>query len=83
MQTQHELLQLLGSSVTCAILGKAGPQRSRILGTLHKDERKASLETLGKNYSAHAKARTGSSSPNSFADWGACPEAWLNGPAPF
>ena len=29
---QDELLQLLAKSVTCAILGKAGPQRSRILG---------------------------------------------------
>ena len=33
---QEELLLLLAKSVTCAILGKAGPQRSRILGTLHK-----------------------------------------------
>lgn len=52
---QHELLQLLAHSVTCAILGKAGPQRSRVLGTLHKDERKQSLETLGPQYAAHAK----------------------------
>jgi COP9 signalosome complex subunit 4 len=51
---QEDLMELLGKSVTCAILGKAGPQRSRILGTLFKDERINSLETLS-GYDAHAK----------------------------
>jgi hypothetical protein len=42
--------------VTCAILGKAGPQRSRILDLLHKDERLAGLATLeGAGYEAHPK----------------------------
>ncbi|GAB5034752.1 cop9 signalosome complex subunit 4-like [Nannochloropsis oceanica] len=50
----EELLLLLGKSVTCAILGKAGPQRSRILGTLHKDERTGTLESL-EQHKAHAK----------------------------
>lgn len=47
-------MELLGKSVTCAILGKAGPQRSRILGTLFKDERINSLETMA-GFEAHAK----------------------------
>lgn len=33
---QQDLLELLGRAITCAILGKAGPQRSRILGMLFK-----------------------------------------------
>ncbi|TMW64471.1 hypothetical protein Poli38472_011351 [Pythium oligandrum] len=33
------LLELLKKGVTCAILASAGPQRSRLLGTLYKDER--------------------------------------------
>ena len=49
-----DLLELLGKAVTCSILGNAGPQRSRILGTLCKDERVATLETL-KQYSTHAQ----------------------------
>jgi len=47
-------LELLGKSVTCAILGKAGPQRSRILGTLFKDERINNLDSMA-NFGAHAK----------------------------
>ncbi|KAF1790120.1 Winged helix-turn-helix DNA-binding domain [Phytophthora cactorum] len=31
--------ELLSKAVTCAILASAGPQRSRLLGTLYKDER--------------------------------------------
>lgn len=31
---QEDLLELLGKAVTCAILGKAGQQRSRVLGLL-------------------------------------------------
>ncbi|ETV83169.1 hypothetical protein H257_03969 [Aphanomyces astaci] len=34
-----DLLQLLSKAVTCAILAAAGPQRSRLLATLYKDER--------------------------------------------
>ncbi|GMF65320.1 unnamed protein product [Phytophthora lilii] len=34
-----DLLELLSKAVTCAILASAGPQRSRLLGTLYKDER--------------------------------------------
>ena len=33
---QEDLLELLGKAVTCAVLGKAGPQRSRVLGLLYK-----------------------------------------------
>ena len=36
---QEELVNLLCKAVTCALLGNAGPQRSRILGLLYKDER--------------------------------------------
>ena len=43
---QEDLLELLGKAVTCAVLGKAGPQRSRVLGLLHKDERVLSLEQV-------------------------------------
>jgi COP9 signalosome complex subunit 4 len=31
---QDDLLELLGKAVTCAILGKAGQQRTRVLGLL-------------------------------------------------
>jgi len=47
-QARHEdvnaddLVSLLSKAVTCALLGNAGPQRSRILGLLFKDERVAS-----------------------------------------
>lgn len=34
-----DLMALLSKAVTCAILASAGPQRSRLLGTLYKDER--------------------------------------------
>lgn len=40
---ESELLQLLNCAMTCAILGKAGPQRSRILATIYKDERSRGL----------------------------------------
>ena len=33
---KDDLLQLLGRAITCAVLGKAGPQRSRVLGMLFK-----------------------------------------------
>lgn len=41
---EADLLQLLKCSVTCAILAPAGPQRSRILALLSKDERIRSVE---------------------------------------
>merc|ERR1719203_1928860 len=41
---QSDLLQLLKCAVTCAILAPAGPQRSRILALLCKDERIRSVE---------------------------------------
>lgn len=50
---QGDLLEFLGKAVTCAVLGKAGPQRSRVLGVLFKDERLRQLDYLPK-YSSHA-----------------------------
>merc|ERR1719277_1083311 len=41
---EADLLQLLKCAVTCAILAPAGPQRSRILALLCKDERIRSVE---------------------------------------
>jgi COP9 signalosome complex subunit 4 len=41
-----ELLVLLGKAVTCAILGRSGPLRARIMGMLSKDERVNSLDQL-------------------------------------
>jgi len=41
---EADLMQLLKSAVTCAILAPAGPQRSRILALLCKDERIRSVE---------------------------------------
>ena len=32
---QNDLLELLGKAVTCALLGKSGPQRSRIISMLY------------------------------------------------
>jgi hypothetical protein len=32
----EDLLELLGRAITCAVLGKAGPQRARILANLYK-----------------------------------------------
>ena len=40
---QEDLLELLGKAVTCAVLGKAGPQRSRVLGLLYKVTKYLSL----------------------------------------
>jgi len=48
-----ERMDALGLAVTCAILAKAGPQRSRMLSNLYKDERSSKLEifpTLEKMY---------------------------------
>jgi COP9 signalosome complex subunit 4 len=41
---ESDLMQLLTCAVTCAVLAKAGPQRSRLLATLYKDERSQRLE---------------------------------------
>eukprot|EP00930_Biecheleria_cincta_P101928 TRINITY_DN93579_c0_g1_i1.p1 TRINITY_DN93579_c0_g1~~TRINITY_DN93579_c0_g1_i1.p1 ORF type:complete len:429 (-),score=81.96 TRINITY_DN93579_c0_g1_i1:47-1180(-) len=41
---EEDLLQLLRCAVTCAILAPAGPQRSRILALLCKDDRIRSVE---------------------------------------
>jgi len=40
---EDELIQALVSAITCTILAAAGPQRSRMLSTLYKDERSAKL----------------------------------------
>lgn len=40
---ESDLQDLLSRSVTCTILAAAGPQRSRMLATLYKDERTAAL----------------------------------------
>ena len=50
---EEELLVLLGKSVTCAVLAKAGPKRTRMLATLSKDPRISSLETLP-SFNQHA-----------------------------
>lgn len=39
-------IELLGKAASCAVLGKAGPQRSRILGLIYKDERLKDLSLL-------------------------------------
>jgi COP9 signalosome complex subunit 4 len=41
--SDDEVVTALQMSVTCAILAPAGPQRSRLLGMLYKDERTQSL----------------------------------------
>lgn len=43
MVQEEDLAQALGAAVTCAVLAAAGPQRSRLLATLYKDERTARL----------------------------------------
>ena len=45
--SETELTQALLQAVTCAILAPAGPQRSRLLGTLYKDERSSRLPSHG------------------------------------
>lgn len=51
----HELSQIVGEqergealqyAIICAILAAAGPQRSRMLATLYKDERSSKLEVF-------------------------------------
>lgn len=52
-----EKLQLLGLAVTCAVLGRAGPQRSRILGLLYKDDRLKDLASIN-GYKSHSSVLT-------------------------
>lgn len=49
-----ELVALLAKSVTCAVLGNAGPQRSRILSMLYKDERLGSHMEPSPDFAPHA-----------------------------
>ncbi|BFZ62049.1 hypothetical protein YB2330_003128 [Saitoella coloradoensis] len=42
----EERLHCLGASITCAVLAPAGPQRSRILSTLYKDDRSQQISTF-------------------------------------
>mmetsp|Transcript_35381 Transcript_35381/g.36046 ORF Transcript_35381/g.36046 Transcript_35381/m.36046 type:complete len:407 (-) Transcript_35381:73-1293(-) len=53
----EDLLELLGKAVTCAVLGRPGPQRSRVLGLLYKDERIHTLDLIPK-YSGHSSVLT-------------------------
>ncbi|KYQ90987.1 proteasome component region PCI domain-containing protein [Tieghemostelium lacteum] len=41
---EHDRVFALTCAINCAILDKAGPQRSRMLATLYKDERSAALD---------------------------------------
>lgn len=44
--SEAELLEALGAAVVCCVLAKAGPQRSRVLANLYKDERTKGLPTF-------------------------------------
>ena len=44
---ESDRLQALAAAIRCAVLGPAGPQRSRILATLYKDDRATSVEEFG------------------------------------
>ena len=46
-KSDARLAEALSCAITCAILASAGPQRGRILATLVKDERCASLPNFG------------------------------------
>lgn len=52
-----ELLTYLGMAVTCVVLGKAGPQRSRVLGVLFKDDRLHQLDYQD-GFTSHASILT-------------------------
>ena len=41
--SEEDMITSLQMAVTCAVLAPAGPQRSRTLGTLYKDERSHAL----------------------------------------
>jgi COP9 signalosome complex subunit 4 len=44
---ESDRLQALAAAIRCAVLAPAGPQRSRILATLYKDDRATSVEEFG------------------------------------
>lgn len=44
---EEERLRALSSAIICAVLAPAGPQRSRTLGRLYKDDRAAQVEEYG------------------------------------
>ena len=44
LQSEDDRQDALHTSVVCAVLTAAGPQRSRMLATLYKDERSARLD---------------------------------------
>ena len=46
-KSEARLAEALSNAITCAILASAGPQRSRVLATLVKDERCASVPAFG------------------------------------
>lgn len=48
-----DLLELLGKAVTCAVLGKVGPARTRILSQLVKDDRLPLLDQIPA-YASHS-----------------------------
>mmetsp|Transcript_30580 Transcript_30580/g.93477 ORF Transcript_30580/g.93477 Transcript_30580/m.93477 type:complete len:421 (+) Transcript_30580:37-1299(+) len=50
----NDLVALLAKAVTCALLGPAGPQRTRIVSTLYKDERVNAAMAPSQEYAAHA-----------------------------
>lgn len=48
LQVAEETLEeALASAVTCCILAAAGPQRSRVLANLYKDERVSRMPSFG------------------------------------
>lgn len=49
---QDDLLELYVKAITCNILGKTGPQRTRNLGLLYKDPRLESISLIEK-YTFH------------------------------
>ncbi|KAL5001664.1 hypothetical protein BDV10DRAFT_182230 [Aspergillus recurvatus] len=44
---ESDRLQALAAAIRCAVLAPAGPQRSRTLATLYKDDRATSVEEFG------------------------------------
>ena len=44
---ESDRLKALSAAMTCAILAPAGPQRSRVLARLYKDDRASSVEEFG------------------------------------
>jgi COP9 signalosome complex subunit 4 len=47
VQATSDMMHALGEAITCAILAPAGPQRSRLIGTLMKDERSSACTFFG------------------------------------